>query len=379
MSETSEELELFHYGVKGMKWGVRKKDDSTPKKSRGEKRAERRETKAQKLDARAAAFQTKIKDLESNPSTNRFAARSKRKKVEKYAKKERQALKDAEAKRSGKLTRNEKIAVASAAIVATYAAYKLGSNYIQSGEANRAMMKGKAFMEGKEAPTFNRNETFAHKGFDADQLKVFVANGINEPGSFGGKVNCRRCTLTYEMRRRGYDVKATKTTTGRGQDGGGLFNTMTKEGDKLVAPGLSGIFARAGSEQINKARGKTDETPFTDFATKIAEQGGAGLNKIHTNSNDRSVNSKSVFDTLSKEPNGSRGEVGITWAMGGGHSIAYEIVNNKPVIFDTQTGKYFKTPEEFDVYGSKVNTASFTRLDNVDLNEDFLMRWMKNA
>ena len=34
--------------------------------------------------------------------------------------------------------------------------------------------------------------------------------------------------------------------------------------------------------------------------------------------------------------------------MGGGHSVAYEIVRGKPVIFDTQSGKKFKTAADWN-------------------------------
>jgi hypothetical protein len=88
---------------------------------------------------------------------------------------------------------------------------------------------------------------------------------------------------------------------------------------------------------------------------------------------------KSIFDTLAKEPNGSRGELGVMWNMGGGHSMAYEIVKGKPVIFDGQTGKIFDAAEKFMDGMPSIKNAGFTRLDNVDLNVDYLMRWMTNA
>jgi hypothetical protein len=33
----------------------------------------------------------------------------------------------------------------------------------------------------------------------------------------------------------------------------------------------------------------------------------------------------------------------------------------------------------FKEKGLSINKAGWTRLDNVDLNEDFLLRWLKNA
>lgn len=44
---------LMHYGVKGMKWGVRKERDKTPRKSRKERKADKAQAK---YDKRASTF-----------------------------------------------------------------------------------------------------------------------------------------------------------------------------------------------------------------------------------------------------------------------------------------------------------------------------------
>lgn len=60
--------------------------------------------------------------------------------------------------------------------------------------------------------------------------------------------------------------------------------------------------------------------------------------------------------------------------------MAWEIINNKPVIFDCQTGKMYKNAFDLDsAVGKYIKKAGFTRLDNIDLNEDFLLRWLRNA
>lgn len=46
ISENSEELELFHYGIKGMKWGVRRPDGPDGTVSSRVRRKEKREAKA---------------------------------------------------------------------------------------------------------------------------------------------------------------------------------------------------------------------------------------------------------------------------------------------------------------------------------------------
>lgn len=98
--------------------------------------------------------------------------------------------------------------------------------------------------------------------------------------------------------------------------------------------------------------------------------------------NDYKDLSNEVFDKLSELPNGARGEVGLEWLGGGAHSMAFEIINNKAVIFDCQTGKKYVRNEfddkSFDQVISRLEKLSYTRLDNLVLNDDFLERWVKN-
>jgi len=87
-----------------------------------------------------------------------------------------------------------------------------------------------------------------------------------------------------------------------------------------------------------------------------------------------------VMDTLAKQPDRSRGDLQMSWGpMMGGHSVAYEVVNKKPVIFDTQSGKTYSTPSELNALTQRAQGLSFNRLDNKNLNEIGLTAWMKDA
>lgn len=86
-----------------------------------------------------------------------------------------------------------------------------------------------------------------------------------------------------------------------------------------------------------------------------------------------------ILSSLSKQPNGARGELGMMFKGGGGHSMAWEIVQGKPVIFDTQTGKTYKSALDIAQLSTNLTHSGFTRLDDKALNTNFLMRWVKNA
>lgn len=292
---------LEHYGVPGMKWGVRNE-----RKSTGEKQ-KRQLTNKQKNILKGAA--------------------------------------------------------AVGVVLAAYGAYKL----TDSGEANRLLMKGKAAITGSVAG-FKQNPELS-KPMDVDEIMTKVVAHVN-PGageSFGTSRNCRRATLAYELRRRGFDVAATKTIGGEGQAEGGLQNALNP-GGKQVSTKLKSATRYMVEGVAGKTLGKADPTPGITDAT--------GLGSTHK------VNPLNIFPILSRQPEGARGELAVGFA-GGAHSMAWEKVKGKLVVFDPQWNEKHIAQDDtfFDTFGGVLNIteAGYTRLDNVPLNTDFLMRWAKNA
>ncbi len=345
---------LAHYGVKGMRWGHRKSEEEV---------TAGREIKAQKFINKAAALQTRISDLQkSERITPGVAMRIGELEVQK-----RTALADADAKRNGKLSSTQKKVALGATITAGLVAAYIVQDNIQSGEVTRLIAKGKEHFSGEDF-SFKKNESLADRNMSAEDIHRRVVKQVNpDYGGIGTKMNCRRATFSYEMRRRGYDVKATKTTNGNGQNAMGLLNA-TSPGEKIRKTGRLNIMKTAVVETAGKSSGK--DTPMMDLIDNFAP---GGRNKIHGGS---PIN---IFANLSKEPDGSRGELGVVWSMGGGHSMAYEIIKGKPVVFDAQSGKRFDDAESFFTTLGSTKDAGFTRLDNVELNHDYLMRWMTDA
>jgi hypothetical protein len=187
-------------------------------------------------------------------------------------------------------------------------------------------------------------------------------------------MNCRRATFAYEMRRRGYDVSATRTTTGAGGEVGGLYNVLNP-GTDFVGPGRLGEIRRTAKESIKKTLGLAKDKPYS----KMIKESGLIIGKVKIEGGGIDAPT-SIFKTLAQQPNASRGELGVNWSMGGGHSLAYEVIKNKPVIFDAQNGrKYINDTEFLHDVGGNILEAGFTRLDNIDLNQGYLLRWLKNA
>lgn len=150
------------------------------------------------------------------------------------------------------------------------------------------------------------------------------------------KNNCVLCSVAYEMRRRGYEVTAPLASTGfAGQQ---KFFKNEKHTDfwkthKSVYKNLK-----------NEEDVKNLEKKMTDWITK---------------------------ETI-KHGDGSRGELLVKWrSMSNGHSMAYEIEDGKLVIYDAQSGQSHK----FEDVVSEISNVSYARRDNLQMNPKELRRY----
>lgn len=352
---------IIHYGVKGMRWGVRRSEEDL-KASRNKK--------AEKYEKRAADVQKEIDKVGARKTTDKLDAQAKSDELSYLKTVKAQELKNAKDVREGRLTDKQKKVLKGAAIAGAVAVAVGTYSVIQSGEANRWMMKGEKFLKGKEI--WPEKNSLSKKGMDVDEIFNSVVKPINpDYGGLGAGMNCRRCTFAYEMRRRGKDVAATKTTNAHGQTLFGLINATDPDAAPMKASGKIAALSKMATNTVR------DLVSPNEKSRKVMEAlGKKGLGE-ELISNPRA--GKDIFDALSKKPDGARGELVVAWKMGGAHSIAWEIVKGTPVIFDTQTGQIYRSSSDWDTNAPGISAASITRLDNKTLNDEFLMRWLKNA
>lgn len=169
--------ELYHYGVKGMKWGVRRyqnKDGSlTPK---GKKRYS-------------------DKSNNNSSSANKLINNMKNKKVSSLS-----------SAGSG-----EEIAIYAVTLAAYLGTlYGLGK-YATHKDRKRAKNELEEYYNNREIKDFKSAPKLRRKESPADSMKKTNPGYPTEPGS---TMNCTFCTTAMAMREKGYDVIANKTPKG---------------------------------------------------------------------------------------------------------------------------------------------------------------------
>ena len=169
--------------------------------------------------------------------------------------------------------------------------------------------------------------------------------------------NCVFCSTAYEMRRRGYDVIAKPSTKPQlisiFQDAfpGAKFKLYPPESKSCI-------------EIIRDSKGKMTDLQIKDFDMYRASQRKA----IRGENEELAIE---TMTSLKKEKN-SRGQLSIVWPYGGGHSISYEVKNNKLTVIDPQNGKVYDTDYKIEKLLASSISASSYRLDNCDIDPEVL-------
>ena len=376
--------ELQHHGVKGMKWGVRNEEKpSGSLRSRlvdHNKEINRREAatifaRAKKLDVQVADLKKEIAALPSNKRWKKSDLQYTADVLKNQASMDRK-----KAKTLGNddfhLTPNQKkvlvgTAVVGGLVLAGVLAQK--ARHIPTGlevlEAPSANLAYKSNMKKFGAP-FKKRPDFANPDLSADEILTDVVKGVNpDYKKLGGMMNCRRSTYSYELRRRGYDVSATTSAIGYGQNETGVVNALIR-GDKNISsrPSMSSFAMHTPTFDVPDGKGLRTRAVANDVRKYKADVSEANISNLR--------------EVLKRQPDGARGEVAFN--MGGfGHSMAYEVIKGEPHIFDAQKANHYRTTndgiKELTKKWGIPSTINITRLDNVDLDFQFLNRWAKST
>ena len=229
-----------------------------------------------------------------------------------------------------------------------------GSNSNQQDIGKRTSFDKKT---GEYESTIKEIEDDAKKVNGGMMSAMFAQNRDN---------NCAYCTAAYELRRRGYDVKAAEAIVGV---------------DLISHPDL--MFKGA------KANLLVDVTDYKKDkeGNYIVDKNGNKKLSFSAQLMPKGI-SKQQFDDIEKElvkqGEGARGNIFGMFAGSAfaGHSMAYEIVNGKLCIIDAQVGtvhdgsSILKSPYQ-DL--KDFREVYYTRTDNLKINDELIGNFVTNA
>lgn len=176
-----------------------------------------------------------------------------------------------------------------------------------------------------------------------DLKNVNPGEHVNRPDT---QNNCGYCTITYDLRRRGYDVIAPLTAIGTGGQ-----STYDKYYNNV------------------KCHDLTKSVPHSDILKKYDNPVLLSQDRYF-----RTFQKELIAKTkteLLKQPEGSRGFIGVSWASSfGGHSMAYEIRNGKVIILDSQHGAEWS----LDSLSDRIRGVTYARLDNATPKYDAIRK-----
>lgn len=206
--------------------------------------------------------------------------------------------------------------------------YKRFYKYFTGKEEAKALMNRK--IESREFST-----GFGLKKRDfSDEEDAKICNPERYNFDKDTKNNCVYCSLTMELRKRGYDVSANKNEHG-------MSSSRVKR-----------WFPEAEPKKI-----------FDDSDSK--------LSKVKEYTIGNKENAKKIESRLKSEPEGSRGILFCSYTgKYAGHAIFYEVTSKGVKLIDGQTGKVFS--ENKALSNNTINhssAAGFMRLDNIEFDK----------
>ena len=178
--------------------------------------------------------------------------------------------------------------------------------------------------------------------------------------------NCVYCSMTYEMRRRGFDVTAElrdKAMNGK------KATVEAFPGAKPVPIDYNHIYKKPPYNSEYQAQFKLDDKSTMTKLKQMDVLAKQGLNYDI---------SKAFNKTMKSDYKGTRGSIMVQWPSGyGGHALSYDVDKKGNVsIIDPQVGTVI-TGKTVDDYLARTRTIDVIRLDNVKYDPEKVKEAMK--
>lgn len=219
--------------------------------------------------------------------------------------------------------------------------------YTEEGKRRRRIgdddTNTKTIMSGSALKTGSNANTNFVKSIKKD---VETINGGKRGHAYGfnRSENCAFCSMSYELRRRGHDVRAQESLRG-------------------VMTGLTTSKGAYGKVIPNFSKVSKETRTFANRMGNSDKMANIGMTKKEYSE---------MTETLLKDGDGSRGFITVDWKGGyGGHIFNYEVNDGKLYFIDAQPGTINKADNSyFNKVLSNANNIETLRTDTLKINED---------
>lgn len=310
--------ELYHYGVKGMRWGIINEDELVGRKPG--------------------------KNKTSNPAHSRAFSNAARQKARSFIKNKKVSDFKRAFEVATQKTADAALDMLSVGLIGSVVAGAIRKKQFATERANATQVdKNGLKLQTPPPKTTKENLVRSNPNYFTRKME-YVAN-------------CTNCSMTFEARERGYEVEAQPIVN---RDVNETINVLQE--------------AYPGAEPVHIVKeprfDHPDGWPSTIEELYEYEHELYNINLSNGDNNEKLI--EKVKQAFAKEPVGSRGQLLVTWKTGGGHALNYEIdKNHKLVILDPQVNKRYKGIQA-EHFLSRLNTITYTRLDNCEINAEAL-------
>lgn len=300
--------ELYHHGIRGQKWGVRRYQNSDGSLTPEGKKRYGYATRYGKVELEK--FKDKPSEIKLSPQ-------------------------DAKSKITAGIvsvaTTAAGVGMLASGVLPRYGVYMAGLGAIGTlGTIKEAASEAKLSLMRRNGDRDKATGLMIKKKDKGSEFDLKHSNPAYSKSKYAynaedSRRNCACCSIAYDMRRRGFEVVANKTERG------------------LTSNQIQSMYKNAKVYKI------TGDKPYV-------MKNGRFINEDLT---------KQVTKQMAKEPDGSRGVLMMTWSNGiSGHATAYEKNNGQVYIFDAQNGKKYPVSE----YSDRSRDFEYFRTDNLDIN-----------